>query len=289
MFLGIEEIWNLRVKTDLKCTECANGRVLVNVNKIKNQYMQNKKIISFMMAAVIVGGFAFAAPIFAQGNSGFNRGMMGKPGIVGMVSAVSGTTITVTSKNKMKSEGSAGTQTTTIYTVDASKATVAKNGATSAISAIAVGDTIMVQGTITGTNIVATAIRDGVRPGLEKQDLSQIQGNGQPIVAGKVTALSGSSITITNASNVTYTIDATNAKFAVNGVVNPTISNVAVGDSVVVQGIINGNAVTASSVIDQKAKPAGTGDNAENKTKPQGGFGGMMHGIGSFFKHLFGF
>ena len=61
-------------------------------------------------------------------------------------------------------------------------------------------------------------------------------------------------MTVTNKSNVTYTVDATNAKI-VQGQNTIAVSNVAVGDSVVVQGTVNGNSITASSVIDQKARP----------------------------------
>ncbi len=200
-------------------------------------------------------------------------------GISGTVSAINGTSITVNSK--ARPDG--GTAIT--YTVDASSATVTKNGAASSVSNIAVGDTIMVQGTVTGTNVVAKTIRDGAA-----QAQPAIQGNGQPVVAGKVTVISGSVVTITNQSNVTYTVDASAAKFVVAGVTSPTILNVAVGDNVVVQGTVNGNSVTASSVIYQKAKPKTGENNSGNSQKPAGNFmGGIMGGIGNFFKKLFGF
>ncbi len=61
-----------------------------------------------------------------------------------------------------------------VYTVDATNAKIYKGSVTStvAVSDIAQGDTVMVQGTITGTNVAATVIRDGVggmmggRPGM---------------------------------------------------------------------------------------------------------------------------
>ena len=64
--------------------------------------------------------------------------------------------------------------TGTVYTVDATNAKIYKGGATTtvSVSAIATGDKVMVQGTISGTNIAATVIRDGVggmmggRPGM---------------------------------------------------------------------------------------------------------------------------
>ena len=227
--------------------------------------MNIKKYASFFSAGLVVAIFAIALPVFAQGN--LENGQ--RPAVVGTVSAVSGKTLTVTSKSMMKPKNSTSTTPApVIYTVDASSASVNKNNATSSVSAIAVGDTVMIQGTITGTNVVAKTIRDGLAK-------PAIQGNGQPIVAGKVTAVSGNTITITNNSNVTYTIDATNAK----------ISNVAVGDNVIVQGTVNGNSVTASSVIDQKAKI----HNNDNSKTRGGMMGNFFGGIGNFFKHMFGF
>lgn len=70
----------------------------------------------------------------------------------GVVTSVTGTTIVM---NEEADEGGAA------YTVDASGATVRKNGATSTVSAITVGDKIFVKGTVTGTSVVATEIRDG--------------------------------------------------------------------------------------------------------------------------------
>jgi len=165
-----------------------------------------------------------------------------------------------------------------------------KNNVVGTISSIAVGDTIMAQGTLTGTNLVATTIRDGVmarktpgtnngQPEAKGQMPSPFTGNGQPVIAGTVSAVNGSVLTVTNKSNVTYTVDVTNAKI-VQGQNTIAISGVVVGDSVIVQGTINGNSVTASSVIDQKATSTTT-----NAPKHQGFFGS----IGSFFSHLFGF
>jgi len=198
---------------------------------------------------------------------------VGGTGINGTVSSINGTTITVASKARP-----GGSTAATTYTVDASSATVTKNGASSAVSNIAVGDNIMVQGTINGINVTAKTIRDGVGQGQEI-----LQGNGQPVVAGSVTAVNGNTITISNKSNVVYTIDATSSKFVVSGVTSPTIANVAVGDNVIIQGTVSGNNVTASSVIDQKAKPATSGQASQ---KPSAGF---MGGVMDFFKHMFGF
>ncbi|MCX6723707.1 MAG: DUF5666 domain-containing protein [Candidatus Staskawiczbacteria bacterium] len=238
--------------------------------------MKTKKYISLLAIVAIALGLVAFAPVFAKsipnnpGRVNYNR----DPNIVGTVSVINGTTITMTGKAK-KTNDVAGTATT--YTVNASSAKVIKNGASSSISSIAVGDTIVVQGTVSGTNIVAKTIRDGAPQ-------PAIKGNGQPVVAGKVTSISGSTITIANNSNVTYTIDASNAKFIVSGITGPTLSNIAVGDSVLVQGNVNGTSVVASSVIDQKAKVNNTGTGNNKKSQP-----GFMGGIANFFKNLFGF
>ncbi|MCX6721405.1 MAG: hypothetical protein NT026_02270 [Candidatus Staskawiczbacteria bacterium] len=258
----------------------------------------NKKFISLLAIGLIAASFAVAIPALADTNQGIAAAIstIMRPNVVGKVSAISGNTLTVVSKQGLKKDESNSTTTpvtTTTFTIDATNAKILRGETVIKVSDIAVNDTIVVQGTITGTNVAATIIRDGkVGNGNENKNneaLLQIQGNGQPIVAGKITAVSGSTITITNTSNVTYAIDATSAKFFVPGVTNPTILSVAVGDNVVVQGTVNGNSVVASSVIDQKAKPKNTANNPGNSQKPKGFFSGMMGGIGNFFKRLFGF
>jgi len=264
--------------------------------------MNRQKIVSFLAAGLVVVSFVIALPVFAQAGPGqgfgkggrqggtMQKGQIQRSGVFGTVASINGTTLTVTStpRPNMRTAVPATAATLTTYTVDASSATVTKNGAASSVSAIATGDKIMVQGTVTGTNVVAKTIRDGVGVG---QGQPVIQGNGQPVIAGSVTAISGNIISITNKSNVTYTVDATNAKFVENGITSPTISNVAVGDNLVIQGTVNGSAVTASSIIDQKANTkvnanAEKNNNAGNQQKPKVG---IMAGIGNFFKKLFGF
>ena len=242
--------------------------------------MNIKKRISLLLAVVgILSVVLVAVPAFAQTSPGSYGGVRqggrtgGQPGVFGTVTSVNGTTLTVTSKGFEK------TATATTYTVDTTNATVTKNNAASTVADIAVGDTIMIQGTVSGTSVTATTIRDGVA-----QPQTAIQGNGQPVTAGSVTSISGNIITITNASNVTYTVDATNAKFSIKGVTSPTISNIAVGDNLTVQGTVSGTSVTASSVIDQK--PVASNNTNKTASNPVTGFIG---GITNFFKHLFGF
>ena len=271
--------------------------------------MNSKKYVYAFIALATVATLATAVPAFAQNTTntaqngaawgnhmggGKNHGTM-KPGVFGTVASISGNIITVNSTHRMGPRTSAGatttvTPTTTTYTVDATNATITKNNVAGTISSIVVGDTIMAQGTLTGTNLVATTIRDGVMtrtPGVggvngqpSQNQTSPITGNGQPVVAGTVSSISGNTLSITNKSNVSYTIDVTNAKI-VEGQNTITVSSIAVGDSVIVQGTVSGNSVVASSIIDQKISTTTT-----TGTQPNKGFFGS---IGAFFSHLFGF
>jgi len=280
-----------------------NGNTAVSVTYTVDA--TNAKIMKAGVAGTI-SSIVVGDTVFAQGTlSGTNlsatiiydgafhgkmgKGMMGNHPIVGTVSAVSGNTITITSKQKNESdnENNATTTpnpTTVTYTVDATNAKIIKNNAVATVSSIAVGDTVLVQGTLNGTTITAVLIRDGVmKTGEDNQGLPNL-GNGQPIVAGSVTSITGNTIVITNASNVQYTVDASTAKIE-KGKTLGTISDVSVGDKIIVQGAVSGTSVTASTVFDQSGAVA-SGDNGNNQG---GGHRGFFGKIGAFFGHLFGF
>jgi hypothetical protein len=70
----------------------------------------------------------------------------------GVVSSITGTTIVV---GEESDEGGAS------YTIDASKATITNNGAAATLADVKVGAKIFVQGTTSGTNVVATSISVG--------------------------------------------------------------------------------------------------------------------------------
>lgn len=264
--------------------------------------------MALIIGSAVVSMFALAGTAFAAsttvtgtvGSAPSHMNNLARPAVVGTVSAVNGDILTVASNSWNERRGfasttpssqpSAVTPASTTYTVDATNATVTKNNATSSVASIAVGDTVMVQGTVSGTNVTATTIRDGVMRGGMKpgqgtgqgkgtaQMPTGITGNGEPVVGGSVTAVSGSTLTITNKSNVTYTIDATNA-IVMKGNATSTLSNVATGDNVVVQGTVNGSSVTASTVIDQGAP----------QTTSEGVVHNFMGAIGGFFTRIFGF
>ncbi len=165
-----------------------------------------------------------------------------------------------------------------------------KDHATSTLSAIAVGDMVMVQGTVNGTSVTATKINDGMMMnhmgkggGAPMQSPQAIQGNGEPVVGGTISALSGSTITLTNASNVTYSVDASAATVFKDNATS-SISSLATGDKVIVQGTVNGTTVTASSVIDQGASSTPAAGTSMPHQAP-----GVFGAIGGFFHKMFGF
>ena len=226
--------------------------------------------------------------------------MMGR-GVFGVVASVSGTTITL---NALQRVGS--TTATTTFTVDASKATVRKNNATSTVSAILVGDKIVVQGTVTGTSVVAKAIFDGIGPMMGGQDdkgnqrnrpgmassTASFMGNGQPVIAGSISAINGNTLTVTTMASTTYTVDASNAKI-LQGPNAVSLSTLTVGEKVIIQGTINGTSVIATTVIDQVGRSnvqgSGQQDRGQGGDNGQGQKKGIFGNIGGFFKHLFGF
>lgn len=267
---------------------------------------------SAVAMAMLMSGVAFADTTQPQQGEGWGMGrghgpgmMQRAPGVFGTVSAISGATITVQGHAPGSQAQSSGANTDTTYTVDASNATVTKDGTTSSVGSIAVGDTVRVEGTVSGTNVAATEIHDGLPPrrGMmgEKRGWdgasttprgfgmmgAAIQGNGQPVVGGTVTGVSGNTVSITNKSNVSYSIDASGATITKAGATT-TIASVQVGDAVLAQGAINGTNVTASSIIDHGAAQqpnAGSGS-----TQQQGPMmGGFFGRIGGFCRNLFGF
>ncbi len=272
-----------------------------------------------IVGAGIVASLAVVLPAFAQtqpgGPNGFgpggrfgtgmHKGTGMQPGIVGTVTGIdangNSNEFTVTARTRPN----ATTTPATAYTVDATNATIFKNGATSTVASIATGDMVMVQGTVSGTLVTAKVVRDGIMTGSRGMPRNgsstfgwkptstrptsgtlPFEGNGEPVIAGSVTTISGETLTVTNASNVIYTVDVSNSTFVKNGATT-TITSILAGDSVIIQGTVNGTSVTASSVIDQGS--GGHGNGPSTRAPPQGLVSGFLGAIGNFFKHIFGF
>jgi hypothetical protein len=179
-----------------------------------------------------------------QTNSNFKHGT--PPAAAGSVIAVSGNTLTLTDK-----------RSGTTFTVDASSATIEKftasasgttptvkpTPATITVPQILVGDNVTVQGTVSGTTITATKIMDGMMMGR-----GGFGGHGPHGQTGTVSAVSGNTITLTGKNGTTYTIDA--ASSTVKKVSGSSVSNIAVGDTLEVNGTTSGTTITATNIVD---------------------------------------
>ncbi len=275
--------------------------------------MKNKFFINIIVISALVGisvaGYCYAATMqgnFGQGGFGdqvqFQGNRQQNPGVFGTVSAINGTNLTIVSK------GFGPDSATTTYAVDASNATVEKDRATSTLSVISVGNSVMVLGAINETSITATRInlnaglgegdRQNIGKGFNQRNASStmqkrgasstnmMEGNGQPIIGGTVSVISDTTITITNKSNTSYTVDASSANIT-KADKKISVSDIAVGDSVLVQGAINGTSVTAATITDQSFAAHGT--STEKKINDNQKPSGFFRGIGNFFAKLFGF
>jgi membrane-bound inhibitor of C-type lysozyme len=246
--------------------------------------MKNRKILSLLgTATIVISGMGITSVALADATNVDDSvqpieqqkgpGGQHEPGIVGKVSTISGTTITLDGK-----KGFGKDATDIIYTVDDSNATVKKIAegtdgkpyeTTITVSDIKAGDMIMVKGTVSGTTVTATEIMSG-RPGKGrggKGDKGHSDGQFEPGVRGKVTAVSGTTITLTDkkgfkkdstgATETTYTVDAGAAtiKKITEGTdgkpseTTITVSDIKVGDMIMVKGTVSGTTVTATEIM----------------------------------------
>jgi riboflavin synthase alpha subunit len=74
------------------------------------------------------------------------------------------------------------------------------------------------------------------------------RGMGRHGVHGTVSAINGTSLTITNSDGTSYTVDASSAK--VSKVVSLQVGDIQVGDQVGVMGSVNGTQVVAKHIMD---------------------------------------
>ena len=211
--------------------------------------MKNKhKIVSLVAGAIALGSVVTPAlaqtqaPSSVVGNTKtgastgkekmFTRGEMvarASKGVSGTVVSVSGNTITLTDRKN------------TMYTVDTTNAKFSGGlDETFSIANILPGDKIRINGTVTGTTVAATSVMDASYMA-------------RTVFSGKVTAVSGMTITMMKNKNVTLTVDTSSATFKKGfGKNAKTIaaSDIAVGDRLTVVGTISGENVTAASVED---------------------------------------
>ncbi len=258
-----------------------------------------------LVALVLVGAVSSLAPTsvaHAQGmrggpgeGAGWRRGPEGGDmrwgdalfGVFGTISSVSGSTIVVEGRPRPAH----GTSTVLQYTIDVSDATIYKDKATSTAASLSVGDQVMVRGTVNGTDVKATVVHDGVPDrqfGGRLGGRMMPQGNGEPVVGGTVTAIQGTSLTVTTASSIVYAVDAGTATVHKSGATS-SVAAIAVGDSVVVQGRVDGTAVNASLIIDRGTQPTGRPEAQDTPWNGENRGSGLFRGISNFFSHIFGF
>lgn len=120
------------------------GGALATVASLAGAQTQNTGTATTSTESVSTDRHAFPGK-----GSGFRGGHGRGPGVMGEVTAVNGSTITVTGKNGQT------------YTVNAGSATVQKM-VTGSVSDITVGDSIGVQGTVSGNTVTATNIMSGM-------------------------------------------------------------------------------------------------------------------------------
>lgn len=181
-----------------------------------------------------------ASTITATASTSGTHPQMTPPAAMGKVTAISGNMITITDQKP-------GSTTSMTYTVDATNATVTKDRDTaSSVSAIAIGDMIAVDGTVSGSNVTATTIHDGFGgPG----GFGGGRGGPGGGAMGTVTAVSGTTLTVTDKDGGVYTIDASSATVKADGSAS-AVSDIKVGDTVMIQGKVTTASMTATDIED---------------------------------------
>lgn len=202
-------------------------------------------LIAFAAVMFTAGTLGFSGVTFAEdstttwkgGQENIKNYLKHAPGVMGSVTAISGSTITLTSANN------------TLYTINASSAKIVKNRNTIiTLADIKVGDTIMVQGTVSGTSVTATTIFDG-KPVVSKKHAGAFPG-----IMGTVSATTGSTFSVTTRDAIVYTVTPTATVKIQKGTpaVTATLADIVSGDTVMVRGTVSGTTVTAESIFDGK-------------------------------------
>jgi len=114
--------------------------------------------------------------------------------------------------------------------------------------------------------------------------VASMTGNGQPIVGGKVMAISGTVIALANNGGALYTIEASGAKIIREGK-ETAFGTIQIGDGLIVQGTINGTSVTAATIIDSGAPKTllNTQPAEQPNKKPFEGFSNLFTRLFHFF------
>jgi hypothetical protein len=258
--------------------------------------MKNKKPLILVVGIFLMAGFVAMAHAEVQqgGFTGQKTPPHFSPGVIGKVTVISGTNITIRDDQKKIT-----------YAVDASNATVKKGNATSSLSAIAIGDMIMVQGVIHDTSIEAKTIFDWRLAGTVSQNKSGSgkekgsflvatgtprgnQGGRSQDIRGSVSVINGSTLSVVadknqnSSTTITYSVDASNATVKKDNTTS-SLSAIVMGDMIMVQGAASGTSIVAVTISDNTTSSA-----SGEKTEFHPGFlSSFMGSVSGFFKNIF--
>ena len=143
----------------------ATGDTLMVRGTVTGTSVVASQIFDGQMAAMPMnGGFGMMGSTTRRESGTIGGPMRPATGIMGTVSAISGNSLTVSGHSVAVNALTA----TSTFTVDATNAKILKGGSTTAtIASIAVGDRVMVQGTVSGTTVIAQNIIDGIGFGMQ--------------------------------------------------------------------------------------------------------------------------
>jgi hypothetical protein len=244
--------------------------------------LKHKKITSVPMIAVAallgVTAVGYSVSAFADTatsavasltttNSGQNKR---QPGVGGTITAIDGTNITITGKDS------------SVYVADVSAATYVKiteptvptttterpkpTITSIALGDIKVGDTVMIKGTVSGTQVTATEVAVGIFTGgpggmmghkgeASHDHAPEGEHKAKPAAAGIIQTVAGNTVTIKDRNSAIYTVDATSAKILKDSgtrgtaPVQGTIADLTVGNMLMAQGTLSGSTVVATEIV----------------------------------------
>jgi len=200
--------------------------------------MKNKSLSMLFISATII---LSSALMISAASAASLPGQ--KPAVRGTVTGINGTNLTVSNASG------------TVYTVDASNAAISKgyaglNATTTTISAIEIGNQVIVIGTISGTSITATSIHVGVGLSNRGGKKPGTTINKPVTILGTVSSVNGASISL-SAKNGNFTVDATGAKIIRRFGAAMQVADIQVGDNLQVEGRVNSTTtVTAKTIRD---------------------------------------
>jgi hypothetical protein len=224
-------------------------------------------VASPALASTVSNGKAnYSATYFFGKNQ--NGQAYSKPAVIGKVNTINGDTITVTDKNGVA------------YAVDATNSQIKEGfNKTGTLADIKVGDTVLVQGNLSGSTTVAaatisdrslmtsvaglatstSAFRKGRGHRAASSTAARI-GNHAAVsassnrVTGTLQSISGNSLSILTASSTTYTVDASSARIVLGGsaklktMATGTLASLQVGDKLMVMGVRDASSSATSFV-----------------------------------------